>query len=173
MNSIILAPHPDDEIIGCYSVMKRHKTQGGNLSVVMLRVGSVLREKESRIFAQNFPFHICYRTLEGMRKLMKGMKNPNGVVEQTIIYAPDPIFETHPDHRAVGMIAEELLREENKNVIFYSVNMRAPYVFPIQRSYDKEFLLSQAYPTQRKLWENDSRYFLFEGYTKWMNPIHV
>jgi len=88
-----------------------------------------------------------------------------------ILYFPDPIYETHPDHRLMGAQGETLLRA-GYNVIFYSINMRAPYIHKAQDPDGKRRMLEEKYPEKRSLWEFDHRYFLFEGYVQWrMSPL--
>ncbi len=92
-------------------------------------------------------------------------KNPR------FLYAPDPYFEFHPHHRAAGFKAEEILRKNLMPiVIFYSINMQAPYIFPLAPvdSFVKESLLNDIYPHKADLWKYEKKYILFEGHCKWL-----
>ena len=51
---------------------------------------------------------------------------------KNLFYFPDPHFEFHPDHRKWGAYGEDLLRQGFKNVIFYNINMQAPYMHEVK-----------------------------------------
>ena len=80
---------------------------------------------------------------------------------------PDPVYELHPLHRQWGMVGETMARV-GFDVIFYSTNMNAPYIHELAVADDKKELLNKVYPDQKSLWEYDHKYFLFEGYNKWI-----
>jgi hypothetical protein len=67
-----------------------------------------------------------------------------------------------------GSIGENFLREMKYNVIFYNVNMQAPYIFEVKNKDEKKKLLDDVYSSQSDLWKNDAKYYLFEGYCKWL-----
>jgi hypothetical protein len=46
--------------------------------------------------------------------------------------------------------------------------MNAPYIHEVNLPDDKKYLLDQVYPDQKDLWKYDYKYFLFEGYCKWV-----
>ena len=83
-------------------------------------------------------------------------------------YFPDPVYEIHPDHREIGLVGEQLFRNGYEDIIFYSVNMNAPYIHKIKDFREKEKMLNEVYPSQADLWRSDKKYFLFEGRIKWM-----
>jgi hypothetical protein len=87
---------------------------------------------------------------------------------KNLFYFPDPYFEFHPDHRKWGSYGEELLRQGFNNVIFYNINMQAPYIHEVEDCKGKRRLLEKIYPSQKNLWKFDAKYYLFEGYCKWI-----
>ena len=148
MNYIIVAPHADDEIIGCYELLER-----GVVARVLFPNDEILTE------ASDSSDHFMFG-----RSLFEDHDFYSGAY--TYLF-PDPIHETHPDHRKYGHLGEELLRE-GRPVIFYSVNMLAPYIHKVSAKESKLKCLNMLYPHKSSLWECDYKYFLFEGYTKWI-----
>jgi hypothetical protein len=144
---IIVAPHPDDEIIGCYSILMKHDVLVlyANLDAVMLA-----------------PEFLKFHYKQCKESLFEGYIN-RGVR----FYFPDPYFETHHEHRRWGAFGEHLLRT-GEDVVFYSVNMQAPYVHDCPNVAHKSYCLNRVYSDKNDLWKYDHKYFLFEGYCKWI-----
>jgi len=152
---IIVSPHPDDEIIGCWEVLsnpkmkpiiiytepveRMRKTQSGNLM------------KWAKIKAQMF-----------YRSIPTNLLNP-----ENTFYFPDPVYEMHPAHRLQGAIGEQLVRS-GFDVIFYSTNMQAPYCHEVDNPDAKEDLLNKVYPSEKDLWKYEKKYVLFEGKCRWI-----
>ena len=80
---------------------------------------------------------------------------------------PDPVYENHPLHRQYGMMGESMARQ-GLDVTFYTTQMNAPYIREVKDSAAKKSLLNTVYFGQSSLWEYDHKYFLFEGYCKWI-----
>ena len=155
MEHIIIAPHPDDEVIGCGEVlMKNEKTVivYTDVDVPNERKEEALKLKEhfknikAQMFLKSVPAHLLSK--------------------ENIFYFPDPINETHPEHRKQGMLGEEMART-GFDVVFYSTNMQAPYIHSVKFS-EKEEVLNKIYPSQKSLWEKEKKYILFEGRCKWL-----
>jgi hypothetical protein len=146
---MIIAPHPDDEIIGCYSFLDR---------AACICYCSPMGQKE--LYDRASIFGCETRSINEDSKILRN---------QAILLFPDPYFETHPTHRQWGAIGEQILRRHrNLRVIFYSVNMQAPYIFEAPNPKKKRALLNTVYPEKSDLWKYDHKYFLFEGYCEWM-----
>ena len=156
----IVAPHPDDEIIGCWEVLKKSRYS----SVIYVEKVNPEREKDSHDITDLFSvcgFHILKGDYNELRKEVLKILKTNR------LYFPDPFFETHPAHRAIGAIGEEFLRKGG-DVVFYSTNMLAPYIHEVKNPDSKFLALNSLYFSERSLWESDKRYYLFEGYCKWI-----
>ena len=146
---VIVAPHADDEIIGCYE---------------LLQSGLVVRVL--------FPNHTA---LNEATKSSEHFFFSRGLIEDEDFYSspetsylfPDPHFETHPKHRELGFLGESLLRQQ-RQVIFYSVNMLAPYIHEVCEPKIKQHCLNKLYSSKSSLWGYDHKYFLFEGYNQWI-----
>jgi hypothetical protein len=151
MRHVILAPHADDEIIGCFEVLQNIKRRD-----IVILYGTPEAHKEA-----NRLNSICYQ-----------FPYPDFFIVQKIerddhLYFPDPYFELHPSHRYWGAVGENLLRKGFK-VTFYVTNMLAPYIFECPNPEKKRDWLEYYYPDKSSLWKYDHKYFLFEGYNKWL-----
>jgi hypothetical protein len=152
-DEIIIAPHYDDEIIGCFEILMRKP-------IVIYTDPSDQKRKEEchRLFkeehlvkAQYFSFNIP----------------PNLLDPKNTYYFPDPVYEVHPSHRKWGAVGESMLRS-GFNIIFYSIQMNAPYIHEVEKPNEKKRLLDLVYPSQISLWDCDAKYYLFEGRCKWL-----
>src|SRR5690349_12999003 len=118
MNILVLAPHPDDETIGCGGALCLHADRGDAISVVFLTSGELglkhlptkeawaVRESEARKAARILKVKEVFflrrndwtlgnqitQTAGLLRPLLK-MKKPR------MIYLPHP-QDGHPDHQA-------------------------------------------------------------------------
>jgi len=156
---IIVAPHPDDELIGCWSVLN-HPT----IKPLVIYTGHITEDRKNeairlkeftRVSAQLFLFNIPSQFLSK---------------ENTFLF-PDPIYDTHPEHRATGAMGEDIARKGG-NVIFYSTEMNAPYKYVLDEKSikEKEAMLNEIYPSQADLWKYEKKYILFEGFNQWLFP---
>ena len=156
---IIVTPHCDDEIIGAYSILSKSKWSSvwyvekvdKRREDAALKIFDVLDVSTLSFFRGNY---------NSLRKKIKKIK-------ESTYYFPDPYFETHPAHRAIGAIGEEFLRK-GWDIVFYSTNMQAPYIHEVKNLKAKEMCLNHLYFSERSLWEFEKKYILFEGYNKWI-----
>lgn len=142
---LIIAPHHDDEMIGCYQLMQR----GTNWTVMHLK-DDATRLEESKSAACNLgtwrvpSSFTSYPDTYTFPAMLKNHINDSQLMNREsgkgiplerymIVWFPDPDFETHPEHKWAGTVGRMLAREyadKEKSVLFgfYSVNMQAPYV---------------------------------------------
>ena len=150
---VIIAPHPDDEIIGCYSILKKENP-------IIIYNGET--DQKRREEALKLRKYIDFKAQLFLMTIPATFLN-----KEVTIYCPDPIYETHPLHRSWGSLGESLLRN-GLNVIFYNTNMNAPYIHEVKDWKEKEELLDKVYPSQKSLWVFEKKYILFEGRCKWL-----
>ena len=155
MNHIIIAPHPDDEIIGTYEILKMKKNiiiiYSANIDTFRIEESLKLKEYIEGVKVQLFQDNIPMVLMEKKNKF----------------YYPDPVNEIHPKHRELGMTGEMYARS-GFDVTFYSTVMNAPYIHEVEKPDEKEDLLNKVYPSQSSLWKYEKKYILFEGYCKWI-----
>lgn len=151
---IIVAPHADDEIIGCYEVLTTSSRP------IIIYSGDMDADRRDRVLNLK-EFIDCKLQLFQMTVPQTFLSKENKY------YLPDPHFEHHPKHREWGFLGETMARN-GFDVIFYSTNMNAPYIHEVKYPDRKEKLLNDAYPDQSDLWKYEKKYVLFEGYCKWV-----
>lgn len=150
---IIIAPHPDDEIIGNFEILIKEKP-------IIIYTGDISQKRrEEAIKLKEF-------TNISVQLFLNSIPAPF-LNKNTVLYFPDPVYEIHPKHREWGNIGEQYLRD-GLNVIFYNTNMNSPYIHEVEKWKDKEELLNKVYPNEKSLWEYEKKYILFEGRNKWL-----
>jgi hypothetical protein len=155
-NTVIIAPHPDDEIIGCFEQVRNPFS-----NLIIIYSGDTDADRRETVLKLK-------KELEHVKiQLFQNSIPPTFLSKTTRFFAPDPIYDFHPKHREWGMIGENMARQ-GFDVTFYNTNMNAPYIHEVNLPDDKRYLLDKVYPDQKSLWEYDHRYFLFEGYCKWV-----
>ena len=152
--TIIVAPHPDDEIIGCYEVLKRGE------SPIIIYGGNTPSERREEVKNIRKFFDIKVQ-------LFQNSIPPNLIQPENIFYFPNHTDEYHLEHRAYGFQGESLARQ-GMNVTFYTTLMNVPYIHEVVDPKDKKMYLESCYPSQADLWIHEHKYFLFEGYMKWI-----
>lgn len=143
---VIVAPHADDELIGCFSLIKDCK-------VILFGSPTALHEGQP----------VC--TAFGIDA---GLFRDTDLLDcsQYHFYIPDACYELHPLHRMIGHVGQSLY-QRGAIVTFYSTNMNAPYIKEIPNPIEKREMLNAFYAEKSDLWKYDHRYFLFEGFNTW------
>lgn len=140
-NVVIVAPHVDDELIGCWSYLRDRRVS----AVIYLEELSAVRRAEATTCANTYGF-------EAVFDCAKFTPAPN---ELLLVPA---ITDSHPAHRA----ANRAWRGQHNNVMFYSVDMdRSPKTL-LHDWEAKKAALDYVYPSQKALWETNASYYLFE-----------
>lgn len=155
---VIVAPHADDELIGCFSLLDKR-------SVHTVVVPNQTAKKEMFPCQDMYGFEIQIGDELNIYNLAVFARELGGN-----IFFPDPIHEYHHAHRFWGAQGEKVYRQGQHNVAFYTVNMMAPYVSDSYIPTRKKAKLDVCYPGKKDLWKYDHKYFLFEGYSQWLNP---
>ena len=147
MEYIIIAPHPDDELIGCFTLFKRHLVK----KVIYIESSGV-RERE----AENF----CSDNNVTRTFLKKPKDILNLIEEKDCIYMVPSINDHHPLHKIINAFVKSKFRHG-----LYSIDMNTEFIkelHPVLQKEKREWL-NKYFPSQKSLWENDWKYFLFEG----------
>lgn len=155
-NCIIVAPHVDDECVGCFEILNN---PANKITIIYGADATAERRKEAFKLREVFPnvgnqvFHASV---------------PSAYIsDDCTLYFPDPISESHPSHRGWGFIGEQLVRS-GVDVIFYTTLMNVPYIHEVEDPMKKEAILNRIYPSQKTLWKTEKKYILFEGRLKWI-----
>lgn len=137
---LVIAPHPDDEVVGCGGFIKRIRDKNGKVYVLFLTVGdtkdfskrgiSFGKEREREIesvarFLKFNDYHIAFRgnsyhlklDLLGQKPLMDVIERDCPVaieiIKPTIVAFPSP-FSYNQDHRLAAAAAHACLRSAPK-----------------------------------------------------------
>lgn len=150
---LILAPHVDDEMIGCWSVISNPDNE---VTVHYFFELSEERKKEAKRMLDAFD-------PQGSRRWAINWSGGFDDVEATIeqydeVYCPSR-RDSHADHRAIN--ARFRLRASH----FYSVDMVDGVYLGDMQSERKRDTLNFCYPSQNELFASDAKYWLFESIT--------
>lgn len=140
-NIAILAPHVDDEVIGCYRLL-----EAGRVSDVFYYYDLTNERKEEALrVADYFGFNAHFETSD--------------FPEDKIFYVPN-IADQHPHHKELNLYSRSLDCPKR----YYSIDMNVKFdVLPVPVMARKLVVLHEFYPSQRKLIDKDDKYHLFES----------
>ncbi|MFH0945707.1 MAG: PIG-L family deacetylase [Planctomycetota bacterium] len=146
---VVLAPHPDDEVIGPGGALALHTARGDRLTVVHLTDGgsgdrenlaqgkiTSVRKQEARAAGEILGV-TRFESLDfpdgGLRPegaFLAGLAGLLDSLAPDVLYAPSP-FEHHPDHRATVQLVAAMASRLNPAlpVILYEVNEPQPASF--------------------------------------------
>lgn len=136
MHKLIIAPHVDDEVIGCWSVFGT-----GDITVLYLYELDAARKAEAEAAALALDFTPAFGDISIVRA---------GYDE---VYVPSR-RDWHADHKAANAQFRSIATH------FYSVDMKHGKLLDSRDS--KLAFLNKHYPSQKSLWETDAKYWLFE-----------
>jgi hypothetical protein len=150
----IIAPHPDDEVIGCYSLLEENDV--GRV-VYVTHDGQPERYEEVRNLADFYGFEaVMFEDFEEFDETMGEM-----VYRDDEVVVPN-INDEHQLHKQVNRWAKQNL--DWNQLEFYTIDKNVDREFiGNEMAEEKRDLLNSFYPSQSKLWEHDDKYVLFEG----------
>ncbi|WP_200330270.1 PIG-L family deacetylase [Thiocystis violacea] len=139
--ALILAPHPDDEVLGCAGAIMRHIAANDPVRVVIATDGAFgetdgrdahmrLRQDESRRAAavlgcdQPAFWELPDRGLEYGESLIERIRAAIDELAADLVYAPS-WWEMHPDHFALALAAAEAVRRCQRPVrlVMYEIGV--------------------------------------------------
>lgn len=146
--NIIIALHPDDEIIGCFSLIKKDL-----IDMVLYIDPSPSRFDRAKVAGESLGFTVGLLEFRQLCAYLE--KNSSHTY-----FVPD-ISDNHLRHKAVNCIG----RLSGCKLGYYTTDMNTGYTRELSEEQKKEklFALNKYYPDQKSLWERDWKYFLFEG----------
>ena len=149
MKTLIIAPHIDDELIGCYPVLRDAKAEDNDITVAWFYELTPERTAEGRALAGHMGFKVLGCDIND------SYSPANARVPYDRIYVPSR-KDSHTDHKSLNAKYRSVATH------FYSVDMVNARVLSSKDQADKKHLL-RFYKSQSSLWENDARYYLFDS----------
>ena len=152
---LVLAPHPDDDVIGCGGLLKSLSESGAKIKVIYFTDGSrgnrdlvedrnliEKRELESRkageilgVSEQRF-LRLPHTKMRSSFELSKSLRRELEFDKPDLILAPS-VEEPHPDHLAVSEALSNSLRDFDSSVAIWLYEVfatgRINRLFPIDR----------------------------------------
>lgn len=140
MNILVLAPHQDDEAIGCGGVIHQHARSGDKVSTIFLTDGSlgcpgedpaltvIQREKEALVAATFLGIErpVFWRypdgTLQSSKEVVERLSQEVLKIRPDFIYVPNR-EDAHSDHKAVFEMALDAtaMAGTNSKILEYEV----------------------------------------------------
>uniref|UniRef100_A0A7C3WMV8 PIG-L family deacetylase n=1 Tax=Dictyoglomus turgidum TaxID=513050 RepID=A0A7C3WMV8_9BACT len=151
MKFVIIAPHPDDELIGCFTLFQKRLVKK-----VYYILSDLKRRVNAEILGKEWGFSTEFLTFDEFFKKKLVFQFDE------ICLVPD-ILDRHPLHKAVSVIS----KAKNYPLGYYTTEMNTGYVRELTKKDQKlkKKMLDKYYPTEKSLWQYDWKYFLFEGIT--------
>lgn len=125
---LVIAPHQDDEAIGCGGTVHKHVKSGGKAAVIYCAGGSEARKEEASLAAGILGFQsetfMNYKddSLASQKAFAADLQNLIASNDPEILFVPF-LLDNHSDHRAVN---EALIKME-KNI----TNDFMVYAYPV------------------------------------------
>ena len=131
-NVLVIAPHADDESIGCGGAVHRHVKNGGKAGVVFCTIDTLKRENESaeamKVLGITEYENLGYK-VESLRSAGELGTRLAGVIEEKkpeIIFLPY-FLDNHEDHRAVNDALADTFKKKPVELMVYAY----PVWFPL------------------------------------------
>ncbi len=178
MNVVVVAPHPDDETLGCGGALAEHAAAGDRVTVLWLTSGEAgtgglepehgrsVREAEALAAAEvlGVVAHRFLRLPDGALESVEGRARAavTDVVAQVrpeVVYAPHA-SDGHADHRAAFRIARDAVAAGWPQGILHCYEVWTPLprfdvVVPIDGRMDRKLAAVACYPSQLALYRFD------------------
>ncbi len=149
MKNIIIAPHADDELIGCFQLLET----GCINDVVYVERMPEERKQEALVLCNYYGIGsvFLYGNVDKLMRTVFGNCN---------FYIPSA-----RDFHSLHILVHHLIRRRyNRDKIHvYSVYMNDWFIDDTQNPLIKKQALDKFYPSQKSMWEHDHKFFLFEG----------
>lgn len=109
-NILVIAAHPDDEVLGCGGTMARHIKMGDNVYSVILAEGITSRDKKRNREIHNSEFDILHSAARKANEIL-------GVKQLKLLDFPDNRMDSL-DRLEIVKSIEELIIEIKPNIIY-------------------------------------------------------
>ncbi|MCB4792498.1 MAG: PIG-L family deacetylase [Elusimicrobia bacterium] len=162
---LVLAPHQDDEVIGCGGTLYKHIKQGGTCDIVYFTHDSEERDKES-LNALKILEVESYTFLQNKAESLSGNTGLSDVLSKIIEdKKPEIVFlpfllDNHVDHRAINQAFTGLEKNMNFDFMVYAY----PIWFPVYPNILVD--ISSQWPVKKEALECYKSQMLTRDYVK-------
>jgi LmbE family N-acetylglucosaminyl deacetylase len=129
---LVVAPHPDDEILGCGGAIALHSRRADRVHVALVTSGEGGGDPRQRMEESRAAANLLGRTEVSSLQAKDGaVAQDQGLagrlaalvaqVRPVVVYAPSP-FELHPDHLATLRAVAAALDGGGQRLLLYEVN---------------------------------------------------
>ena len=183
MKNLIVAPHPDDELFGCFSILNDHSCQNDILLITDGEKGIAnLTEEETR-FIRNREFLDCCSNLNVTGIYYKHLPDSNlndrilskGIdvndLEYDNIFVPN-ILDLHPDHYMCSRFFLKVANFQKTNIYFYEVWSALPvpsHYVDISTTVTKKRRLMRIYGSQLNFVDYENKILGLNAYRAMTN----
>lgn len=154
---LIIAPHQDDEAIGCAGTVIKHINSGGEAEIAFCTYDTTERMKESEKAAsiigskKNHFLQFPIRTLSGNKKFEDNIITVFQKADPEIVFIPF-WFDNHPDHRAVSDVLIKIRKKIKLKFMVYAYSVWSPLnpncIFDISNEWKDKKKAIECYKTQ-------------------------
>lgn len=192
---LVLAPHPDDETIGCGGSLALHRAHGDPVKVLVLTDGALaegpdgggpdyigLREQETRaalavLRIEEVEFwRLPDRSLTADAATVARLVEVLEAYRPTLLYGPSPV-EPHPDHAAAAQLVWSAMQQTDipAGLCLYEVGLpiRPNSLVDITPVLAQKERALACYASQLKLNDYKSKILGLNRYRSYTLPAHV
>ncbi|MCL2334915.1 MAG: PIG-L family deacetylase [Endomicrobia bacterium] len=154
---LVIAPHQDDEAIGCAGTVINHVKNGGEAEILFCTNDTYERMKESEKASsiigskRNHFLQFPIRTLDGNKKFEENLSLIFQKTKPETVFLPF-WFDNHPDHRAVSKALISLKKKIPMNFMVYAYSVWTPLnpncIFDISGVWEEKKKAIECYKTQ-------------------------
>jgi LmbE family N-acetylglucosaminyl deacetylase len=154
---LVIAPHQDDEAIGCAGTLIKNAKAGGHVEIVFCTHDTTERMKESERAAsimgskKNHFMQFPLRSLSGNKDFYNNLALVINKVEPDVLFMPF-LFDKHNDHRAVTQAVIAIRKDINLKLMIYSYAVWSPLnpncLFDISTEWELKKQAIECYKTQ-------------------------
>jgi LmbE family N-acetylglucosaminyl deacetylase len=154
---LVVAPHQDDEAIGCAGTVIKHAKSGGHVEIVFCSHDTSERMKEAEKAAsimysqKNHYMQFPLRSLSYNRDFEKSLVSVINKVKPDVVFLPF-LFDKHDDHRAISKALINIKKKIDLNFMVYSYSVWSPLnpncLFDISNEWELKKQAIECYKTQ-------------------------
>jgi LmbE family N-acetylglucosaminyl deacetylase len=154
---LVIAPHQDDEAIGCAGTVIKHSTSGGHVEIVFCTHESPKRMKEAEAAAaimgskKNHFMQYPLRGLDKDKSFALNLASIFNTVKPEIVFMPF-WFDNHKDHQEVSKALIKIAKKISLNFMVYAYPVWLPIypnvLFDISEEWEAKKNAIECYKTQ-------------------------